>query len=142
MDKLTKLEILRTTLRNTLGELNAEYLLRWLDSLPHDFHFRSVEDLVIALIGYDRDPNAYSDDEGWMFLQDIWKSIYEPEVRVDGGELVVESNHVEIVRIAIPDWILDLDGLISFLKEARGGRIPTAMELKELLVNLWFPEFC
>ena len=142
MDKLSKLEILRTTLTRSLGELNADYLLRFLDSLPHDFHFRSVEDLVIALIGYDRDPNAYSDDEGWMFLQEIWRTIYEPEVRVDCGELVVESNHVEIIRITVPDWILELDGLISFLNSARGGRIPTAMELKELLVNLWFPEFC
>ena len=142
MDKLSKLEILRTTLRNTLGELNAEYLLRWLDSLPQDFHFSSVEDLVIALIGFDSDPNAYSDDEGWMFLQEIWKSVYEPEVCVEDAELVVESNHVEIIRITVPDWILELDGLISFLNSARGGRIPTAAELKELLVSLWFPEFC
>jgi len=54
----------------------------------------------------------------------------------------VESNHVEIIRITVPDWILELDGLISFLNSARGGRIPTAMELKELLLNIWFPEFC
>jgi len=141
MDKLSKLEILRTTLRNTLGELNAEYLLRWLDSLPQDFHFRSVEDLVIALIGYDRDPNAYNSDDEWMLLQEIWKTIYEPEVSVDCGELVVQSNFQEIMRIAVPDWIVRLDGLICFLNDVR-DRIPTARELKELLLNLWFPEFC
>ena len=91
---------------------------------------------------YDSDEDECSDDEGWMFLQEIWKSVYEPEVCVEDAELVVESNHVEIMRIAVPDWILRLDGLISFLKDSRGGRIPTAMEFKELLVNLWFPEFC
>jgi len=130
------------TLTNNMEEINVEFLLRFLNSLPHDFHFRSVEDLVIALIGYDRDPNAYSDDAEWMLLQEIWKTIYEPEVSVQDAELVVESNHVEIVRIPIPDWILELDGLISFLNSARGGRIPTAAELKELLLNLWFPQFC
>ena len=125
-----------------MGELNIDYLLRWLDALPQDFHFSSVEDLVIALIGFSHDPNAYSDDADWMLLQEIWRSVYEPEVSVDCGELVVQSNFQEIIRIAIPDWILELDGLISFLNSAHGGRIPTAMELKELLVNLWFPEFC
>jgi len=142
MDKLSKLKILQMTLTNNMEEINVEFLLRFLNSLPHDFHFRSVEDLVIALIGYDRDPNAYSDDAEWMLLQEIWKTIYEPEVSVQDAELVVESNHVEIVRIPIPDWILELDGLISFLNSARGGRIPTAAELKELLLNLWFPQFC
>jgi len=144
MDRTDRLELLKISLANTMDALTCDYLLNWLDSLPEDFHFSGIADLVVALIGYQDDPGAYGDYADWAYVQEIWASVVRDAVVTirDGQIGIFDTDSFQTVQIEIPDWIMRLDGLIRFLADARGGRIPTAGELKELLVSLWFPQFC
>lgn len=138
-----KLTLLRMSLDDTIEGLNPEYLLRWLDGIPADYMFWDIEDLVVALLGFVDFGCEYNGDDDW---QEIWEYLefeMDPMIEVvDGMVEVLELTNCSTLRFELPEWIVNLESLMGFLRESYGRRPLYAAELKDYLITLWFPLFC
>lgn len=143
MDDGDRYNLLRLSLNDRMDGLNPEYVLDLLGYLPQDYQLRDVEDLLAVALGL---PGGdYDSDDNWAIASDIWQEV-DPahflSLEVDGDEAVIFGvTGREVFRAEIPDWLMRLDSLITFLTESYQRPLYTR-ELRDYLVSLWLPVFC
>ena len=148
MDDFDRYTLIKMSLSSDMENLHPDFLLRWLDAVPESAAFFDVHDIVRSVL--ELDDRDYGFDESLDFDEagELWRDT-ESENKVDlrleieNDEIIIidADTKVELFRAAIPEWLLGLIPLITWLSDAYGHPL-SAWELKDFLIALWFPQFC